>query len=98
MNIHSNRLEQVVPHVYVAPTYESIDITLATSERIDELFAESKELYIAESGMRDEYDFQEDIYLESFSSDEKINEIISTLQAELACYKTLVAHYQNKSH
>ena len=88
-------LTKVVFTEQVMPTLETIEITPQTSERIDELFDEAMDEYISESGMRDDYGFEEDRYLESFTHDEKINKIITTLETELACYKLLVKHYQS---
>lgn len=73
---------------YQLPSFEEVTISLDTSSDIDELFAEVMSDYISESGMNDELDFDIDMYLESFSFDEKINKIINSLKAELSLYKT----------
>ena len=73
---------------YQLPTFEEVTISLDTSSDIDELFAEVMSEYISESGMNDELDFDINMYLESFSFDEKINKIIKSLKAELSLYKT----------
>ena len=72
---------------YRLPSFEEVAIGLDTSSDIDELFVEYMSDYISESGMNDELDFDIDMYLESFSFDEKINKIINSLKAELSLYK-----------
>ena len=61
---------------YVSPNHELIAISHTTSELIDITFGEMMDEYISESGMKDEYDFNVDTYLETFSQDYKISYII----------------------
>lgn len=61
---------------YVSPNHELIEISHETSELIDITFGEMMDEYISESGMKDEYDFDVDTYLETFSQDHKISYII----------------------
>lgn len=61
---------------YVSPNHELIEISLETSELINTTFEEMVSEYINESGMNDEYDFDIDTYLDSFSQDHKIAYII----------------------
>lgn len=61
---------------YVSPNHELTAISHTTSELIDITFGEMMDEFISESGMKDEYDFNVDTYLETFSQDYKISYII----------------------
>lgn len=58
-----------------------------------EKFSEAKELYIAENDLDIR---QAEDYLDSYSFDEKVIEIIKYLEMELACSSETIKHYQSK--
>lgn len=70
-------------------------ISDAAYELINEKFAEVKELYIAEQHLSERA--AED-YLDSFTFEEKVLEIIKYQDIELSCTMTTLKHLNNKAH
>lgn len=58
--------------------FNNIRITSSTHELVDTLFEESMDLYLSESGMKDEYDADSiiEIFLDSFSFDDKVEHLL----------------------
>lgn len=59
--------------------FNNMRISSSTHELVDQLFEESMDLYISESGMRDEYDSERsiEIFLDSYSFDEKVMHLLT---------------------
>ena len=58
--------------------FNNMRITSSTHELVDTLFEQSMDLYLSESGMRDEYDSERtiEIFLDSYSFDEKVKHLL----------------------
>ena len=58
--------------------FNNMRISADTHSLVDELFAESMDLYLAESGMKDEYESDRIIedFLDSYSFDEKVMHLL----------------------
>lgn len=65
-------------------------------ESINTRFEECMELYMAESGMNDEYEDNTQDFLDSFSFEQKVAEIIKHLEIELSCSMTTIKFLNNK--
>ena len=59
--------------------FNNMAISCSTHELVDTLFEELKDLYLAESGMKEEYDSERtiEIFLDSFSFDEKVKHLLT---------------------
>lgn len=88
-------LTKPTAQAYSLPSHAEVDITIEILSKVDEQFAELMSEFITESGLRDELDFEEDTYLESFDFSHKLNYILQAQETELACYKTTLAYYRN---
>lgn len=106
MNIHANRLSaqvaqpltRVKPELLVVPQPELNEhISCDMYETIDLKFEECMELYISESGMRDEYEDTTQDFLESFTFEQKVAKILSHLEVELACTRTTLKYLNDKN-
>ena len=58
--------------------FNNMRISADTHSLVDELFAESMDLYLAESGMKEEYESDRIIedFLDSYSFDEKVKHLL----------------------
>lgn len=58
--------------------FNNMSISCSTHELVDTLFEESMDLYLSESGMKDEYDADSiiEIFLDSFSFDDKVEHLL----------------------
>lgn len=58
--------------------FNNMRISCSTHELVDTLFEESMDLYLSESGMKDEYDADSiiEIFLDSFSFDDKVEHLL----------------------
>ena len=59
--------------------YNNMRISSSTHELVDTLFEESMDLYLAESGMKEEYESETIIenFLDSYSFDEKVMHLLT---------------------
>lgn len=59
--------------------FNNMRISCDTHELVDQLFEESMDLYLAESGMKEEYDSERtiEIFLDSYSFDEKVKHLLT---------------------
>ena len=59
--------------------FNNIRISSSTHELVNTLFEQSMDLYLSESGMRDEYDEDRiiEIFLDSYSFDKKVKHLLT---------------------
>lgn len=73
------------------PTTHNETISCAMYESIDLKFEECMQLYMDEHDIQDKY-----LFLDSYTFEEKVAEIIKKLEVELACSMTTIKFLNNK--
>ena len=63
-------------HQDIKDRYCDVELSDSILEVIEDLFQEEMRIYISENGFRYEYDFDEELYLEKYTTDEKLKIIL----------------------